>query len=200
MQLDFGSIILHEIGKAEKKTPLSHVHNIADGIIDQLHLKSIDPYKIKPDQTGNLGWGIPVGSIRRKVSEVSDIDIFVTKELDPNKVEKLDKFLSWIEKGKDKMGIMFHCNKYKIDIKVEFYINTDMKSFGSMLLFTTGPNMYNIYLRKLAKDQGLLLNQNGVFKNGKQIAGETEESCYEVLKSGKFPKGKEWKEPWLRTI
>jgi len=69
-----------------------------------------------------------------------------------------------------------------------------------MLLFTTGPNMYNIYLRKLAKDQGLLLNQNGVFKNGKQIAGETEESCYKVLKSGKFPKGKEWKEPWLRTI
>ena len=200
MYIDFGSIILHEISKTENKIPLDHAYDISEGIINQLKLKFENPYKIKPDQTGKLGLGIPVGSIRRKVSEISDIDIFVTKDIDLKEIEKLDKFLSWIEKGKDKIGFMFHCNKYNIDRKVELYINTKMESFGSMLLHTTGPDMYNVYLRKLAKDQGLLLNQHGIFKNGKQIAGDTEESCYKVLKSKKFPNGKEWKKPWLRGI
>jgi DNA polymerase/3'-5' exonuclease PolX len=201
MYLDFGGIILHEISKTEHKIPLKHGCDIAEGIIEQLKLKFINPYTIKPDLKGQLNWGIPVGSIRRKVSEISDIDILITDKLYYlEKVSELDKFLNWIEKGEDKIGFMFHCNKYNVDRKVELYLCKDMKSFGSMLLHTTGPDMYNIYLRKLAKDQGLLLNQYGVFKNGKQIAGDTEESCYKVLKSKNFPKGKEWKEPWLRGL
>lgn len=38
------------------------------------------------------------------------------------------------------------------------------------MLQWTGPKSYNIRLRKYVKDRGYLLNQHGIFKNGKKIA------------------------------
>ena len=56
----------------------------------------------------------------------------------------------------------------------------------------TGPAGYNIGLRTVAKKKGLLLNQYGLFKNKKHIAGKTERSIYTAL-------GKKYKIPELRS-
>ena len=190
--------ILYEVVKQSKSIDLEIAYDIAKIMIKNLDLQFVDPYTIKPNQIIIKSCGIPVGSIRRKETNVSDIDIFTTKEIDAYTIEKTEGFIKWLEKGRKKLSFLFYCKKHNITVQIEFYINKDSRSFGSMLLHTTGPSQYNIYLRKLAKDQNLLLNQNGVFNNKEQLAGETEVSCYKVLKSKQFPDGKEWKAPWDR--
>lgn len=50
-----------------------------------------------------------------------------------------------------------------------------------MLLTYTGSYGNNIGLRVIAKKQGMLLNQYGLFKGGLYIAGKTETSIYKAL-------------------
>jgi len=67
------------------------------------------------------------------------------------------------------------------DTQVDLYL-TPERHFGAMLLFLTGPAGYNIWMRKLAKDKGYLLNQWGLWdrRSGELIAS-TEEEIYSAL-------------------
>ena len=49
----------------------------------------------------------------------------------------------------------------------------------------------SIGLRVIAKRKGMKLNQYGLFKDGKRIAGKTEKEIYHAL-------GREWKSPEKR--
>ena len=53
--------------------------------------------------------------------------------------------------------------------------------FGSALQYFTGSKEHNIALRKIAIDKGFKLNEYGLFRGKKIIAGKTEESIYESL-------------------
>ena len=55
------------------------------------------------------------------------------------------------------------------------------KAYGAALLYFTGSKAYNIELRKRAIARGLKLNEYGLFKGTRRIAGATEESIYEAL-------------------
>ena len=50
------------------------------------------------------------------------------------------------------------------------------ESFGAALQYFTGSKEHNIVLRGRAKARGLKINEYGVFRGEKQIAGRTEES------------------------
>ncbi len=103
------------------------------------------------------------GSIIRKKPEVHDIDI-VVGSLNPN-------ILSWIRtkiQSKDRT----------INMKgTLFGLHTDVwvcepEEWAPMLLFATGPRDFNIFMRKRAKDQNMILNQKGVFeRTGNNEAG-----------------------------
>lgn len=115
-----------------------------------------------------------VGSIRRKKPDPFDIDIILI----PKDKEKTEKALS--KKGTHMSGGE-HKTTYKIEgIQVEIYY-ADTKSWGAMLLTYTGSSGNNIGLRVIAKKQGFLLNQYGLFKRGVYIAGKTETSIYKAL-------------------
>ena len=49
------------------------------------------------------------------------------------------------------------------------------ESFGAALLYFTGSKDHNVALRRVAQEAGLKLNEYGVFKGEKAIAGRTEE-------------------------
>ena len=118
-----------------------------------------------------------VGSIRRKKPNPTDIDIVVIPKsnIDKEKIEReLKKHGKKIVAGNKQL-------KYKIHgIKVEIYFS-DEKSWGAMLLAYTGPSGSQIGLRTIAKKQGMLLNQYGLYQHNRHIAGKTEESIYKAL-------------------
>jgi len=55
------------------------------------------------------------------------------------------------------------------------------ESWGAALNYFTGSKDHNVTLRKIALTKKLKLNEYGVFRGNKQIAGETEEEVYEIL-------------------
>jgi DNA polymerase (family 10) len=125
------------------------------------------------------------GSIRRKEPDVGDIDLIVREPLD-------GIAYSCTKSGK---ATIVNCGKKKMDVDYKgmrfniYYTYT--WNLGAMLFFLTGPKGYVIAYRKRAKESGMLLNQYGLYKGSKLIAGKTEEEIYEAL-------GKTYKQPELR--
>src|SRR3970282_779941 len=54
-------------------------------------------------------------------------------------------------------------------------------SFGAALHYFTGSKAHNIAIRKLGLARGLKINEYGVFRGARRIAGETEESVYAAI-------------------
>jgi DNA polymerase (family 10) len=55
------------------------------------------------------------------------------------------------------------------------------QSFGAALHYFTGSKSHNIAVRKLGIERGLKVNEYGVWRGEKRIAGETEESVYAAV-------------------
>src|SRR5262249_42492302 len=55
------------------------------------------------------------------------------------------------------------------------------ESFGAALLYFTGSKAHNVSLRQLAIQQGLKLNEYGLFRGTRRLAGRTEREVYERL-------------------
>ncbi|MEE9185586.1 MAG: DNA polymerase/3'-5' exonuclease PolX [Candidatus Binatia bacterium] len=118
------------------------------------------------------------GSIRRRKETVGDADILATSRK-PEKV--MDFFVSMPEvahvlgKGKTKTMI-----KLKNGLDVDLRVVPD-ESFGAALNYFTGSKDHNVALRRIAQEKGLKLNEYGLFRGGKRIAGKTEEEIYKAL-------------------
>ncbi|MCC7144834.1 MAG: PHP domain-containing protein [Phycisphaeraceae bacterium] len=65
------------------------------------------------------------------------------------------------------------------------------ESFGAALLYFTGSKEHNVRLRQRALEQGLKLNEYGLYKGDKLLAGQTEEEIFRHL-------GLDWIPPELR--
>ncbi|MEJ2267949.1 MAG: DNA polymerase III, partial [Nanoarchaeota archaeon] len=115
------------------------------------------------------------GSIRRKEENPIDIDIVLI----PKDKEKLKEFLK--TKGKYLQGGE-HESTWKIEgVKVELYY-TISEEWGAELLAYSSKKGSGIGLRKIAKEKGFKLNNHGLFKDKKRIAGKTEKEIYKALK------------------
>jgi DNA polymerase (family 10) len=55
------------------------------------------------------------------------------------------------------------------------------ESFGAALCYFTGSKAHNVALRRIAQDMDLKLNEYGLFRGERSIAGRTEEEVYEAL-------------------
>jgi DNA polymerase (family 10) len=68
----------------------------------------------------------------------------------------------------------------KDDMQVDCRV-VEQKSFGAALLYFTGSKNFNIKLRQLAIKKGLKINEYGVFRKEKFVAGESEEEIFKLL-------------------
>lgn len=120
----------------------------------------------------------PAGSLRRMKDTVRDIDILVSSK-NPEKV--MDKFTTLasvkdvLAKGPTKSSIVTDDN-IQVDVRV-----VKDSSYGAALMYFTGSKAHNIRLRQLAIKKGLKLNEYGLFKGKKQMAGKTELQMYKSL-------------------
>jgi DNA polymerase (family 10) len=55
------------------------------------------------------------------------------------------------------------------------------ESYGGALLYFSGSKAHNVRLRGMAQKNGLRINEYGIFKGEKKLAGETEKEMYENL-------------------
>ncbi len=124
------------------------------------------------------------GSIRRMKETIGDIDLLVScLEEDRNKVA--DYFTgphianSVIAKGNTKASIIQRETGKQVDMRI-----IKENEWGSALQYFTGSKEHNVHLRTIARNMGYKINEYGVFsmKDGKRLAGKTEEEIYGVLK------------------
>jgi DNA polymerase (family 10) len=120
----------------------------------------------------------PAGSLRRMREHVGDIDILTTGR-DGRAI--VDSFVQ-LEGIEDVLA----AGETKGSVIVEGGIQVDLRvvepdSFGAAMQYFTGSKAHNVRLRRLAKERGLKINEYGVFRGEKKIAGKTEEEVYEVL-------------------
>ncbi len=138
------------------------------------------------------------GSIRRMKETVGDGDILVTvgESKKPAFAKaSAGKIMDFFVNMPEVIHVYSH-GETKSAVKLKNNMDFDLRvvpeeSFGAALQYFTGNKDHNIVLRKIAIDKGLKLNEYGVFKGRKQIAGKTEEDVYKAL-------GLKWMEPELR--
>jgi DNA polymerase (family 10) len=128
------------------------------------------------------------GSARRKKETIGDADILAVSD-DPKPV--MDFFTAMPEV----VHVIAH-GETKSSVKLKSGINVDLrvvekKSYGAALNYFTGSKDHNVALRRIAIAKGWKLNEYGLFRGEKMIAGATEEELYK-----KF--GMDYIEPELR--
>ena len=131
---------------------------------------------------------VAAGSIRRMKETIGDIDYLVACS-DPEQV--IDFFVKMPE-----VQEILGRGQAKAFVKLASGIDADLlvvpeESWGSALQYFTGNKEHSVQLRKIAISKGLRLNEWGVFKGGKRLAGATEEEVYKTL-------GIQWMPPEMR--
>lgn len=135
---------------------------------------------------------VSLGSLRRMMPTVGDIDIAVATNKPQNVIEH---FVSYpykdrvIEKGPSTASILTSGGK-QIDLMVQ-----PVEGFGALLQHFTGSKNHNVHLREYALKNGLSLSERGIKNlknNGQNIKlFDTEEKFYEAL-------GMDWIPPEIR--
>lgn len=124
---------------------------------------------------------IVAGSIRRMKETIGDGDILasVSSKKDANKIMdffvKMPEVIHIYNKGMTRSSVRLK-NNMDLDLRVVLE-----KSFGAALQYFTGSKDHNIALRKIAIEKNYKLNEYGVWKKGRTVAGRTEEEVYKVL-------------------
>ncbi len=120
----------------------------------------------------------PAGSLRRMRETVGDIDILATGA-DQAGIIKAFTSLPMVKQVLASGGTKGACimeGGTQVDLRV-----VEPASYGAALLYFTGSKAHNIKLREMARSQGLKVNEYGIFKGEKSLAGKTEEEVYQVL-------------------
>lgn len=124
------------------------------------------------------------GSYRRGKETVGDLDFLVVAVQAAQVMDHLGQFErveKTIARGDTKMSVTLE-NNVQVDLRV-----VPEESFGAALQYFTGSKDHNVVVRGRAKDLGLKINEYGVFKGEKYVAGRTEEDVYAAIGLPWFP-------------
>jgi DNA polymerase (family 10) len=153
--------------KGQERMTLAQATQVADEFVNALK-KMPEAKKISV-----------AGSLRRQKETVRDIDILIVS-LKPKKIMdafvKLPSVKDILAEGETKSSL-----RTKDDVQVDCRV-VEEKSFGAALLYFTGSKNFNIKLRQLAIRKGLKINEYGVFKKDRFVAGRAEDEIFKILK------------------
>src|SRR5262249_15004131 len=108
----------------------------------------------------------PAGSYRRGRETVGDLDILAVS---CNAKEVMDRLATF-----DGIGEVLARGDTKMSIRLAVGLQVDLRvvpaeSFGAALQYFTGSKDHNVILRGKAKNDGLKINEYGVFRSDKYI-------------------------------
>jgi len=133
----------------------------------------------------------PAGSLRRGAETIGDVDILVAADSGEKIVNSFTKapFIEQvIAAGPTKGSAIVQTQTVPVHVDVRV---VPRQSFGAALQYFTGSKQHNVRLREIAIKAKLKLNEYGLFKDNKMIAGDREEQIYSKL-------GLDYIEPLLR--
>ena len=143
------------------------------------------------EKTRGLQNVVVAGSYRRMKETVGDLDILVTVRSPTAAQAVMRRFAGYGEvkkvlaQGETRASAVL-ASGLQVDLRV-----VPRESAGAALHYFTGSKAHNIALRRMAQAKGLKINEYGVFRGERRIAGDTEESVYGVF-------GLPWIPPELR--
>ncbi|MCS7172107.1 MAG: DNA polymerase/3'-5' exonuclease PolX [Armatimonadetes bacterium] len=167
---------IEQVRRAGKRLPLGTVRPYAQEIVARLQrLPSVHGVRV-------------AGSLRRMKDTIGDIDILVTSSAPE---EPMETFVRMPEVGE----VLSH-GPTRSSVLLRVGIQADLRvvepiCFGAALQYFTGSKGHNIKLRERAVRMGLKINEYGVFRGERRIAGRTEEEVYAAV-------GLPWIPPELR--
>lgn len=148
---------------AEQRIRLIRAEEIAEPLVD--YLKRIDGVKQV----------VVAGSYRRRKETVGDLDILATcKKGSP----VMDRFVEYPE-----VETVISHGSTRSSVRLRSGLNVDLRvvaevSYGAALHYFTGSKSHNIAVRQMGIKKGLKINEYGVFKGSRRVAGRTEEEVY----------------------
>jgi DNA polymerase (family 10) len=118
------------------------------------------------------------GSIRRGRPTVGDIDLVVAADSAPGVASGFTALPDVAE--------VLACGQRQARVRLASGIQADLwvaapDSFGAALIHATGGKAHNIALRRRAQALGLRLNEHGLHRGRRRIAGRTETEVYAAL-------------------
>jgi len=121
---------------------------------------------------------VVAGSYRRRKDTVGDLDFLVVSD-EPEKVSA--RFVRYPE-----VKEVLASGATRSSVRLASGIQADLRvvpreSYGAALHYFTGSKAHNIAVRKLGIARGLKINEYGVWRGEKRVAGETEESVYAAV-------------------
>ncbi len=128
------------------------------------------------------------GSFRRRKETVGDLDVLALGDAPGRIMDCLAAYEGIAEvlaRGKTRMAVRLK-NGLQLDLRV-----VPAASYGAALQYFTGSRSHSIRLRQLAQELGSKLNEYGLFRGKRRVAGRTEEEVYRAL-------GLAWVPPELR--
>ncbi len=118
------------------------------------------------------------GSFRRAQETVGDLDILVTAAAHSPVMEKFaayDEVAKIVASGGTRATVLLRSG-IQVDLRL-----VPKQDYGAALYYFTGSKAHNIAVRGLAQKRGLKINEYGVFRGEKRVAGETEESVLRAV-------------------
>jgi len=115
------------------------------------------------------------GSYRRRKETVGDLDILVSCGKDCKVMEALvgyDEVKRVVSKGPTKSSVILRSG-LQVDLR-----KVPAVSYGAALHYFTGSKAHNIAIRKMGVKKKLKINEYGVFRGDKRIAGKEEVEVY----------------------
>lgn len=118
------------------------------------------------------------GSLRRMRETIGDIDILTQSEDGKRIIQSFTSmpFVKNVLASGDTKGSVLSHKGIQIDLRV---VGPD--SYGAALQYFTGSQAHNVKLRTIAVRKGLKINEYGLFRGDKKIAGGTEADLYKKL-------------------
>jgi len=154
-----------QLGQVKRLT-LAHASQYAEALVDYLR------------QLPEVKQAVAAGSYRRAKETVGDLDLLVTTS-DPQGVMSAfvayDEVQKVLSQGETRATVIL-ASGLQVDLRV-----VPEESFGAALQYFTGSKAHNIAIRRLGQRRGLKINEYGVFKRTRRVAGDSEQSVYAAV-------------------
>ncbi len=199
---EFGVKNLSDLEKVLKTQELQNVKGMGKKKIEDIE-KGIELMKRGKERL-NIGIALPIaqsivnlidelpgtknttfaGSLRRMKETIGDIDILTSTKDGGKVIDEFVKlpFVTEVLASGDTKGSVIIENGTQVDLRV-----VDKDSYGAALLYFTGSKAHNVKLRTMAVKRGLSINEYGIYRGEKKLAGRTEKELYEFLGLPLFP-------------
>jgi DNA polymerase (family 10) len=154
---------LNRVTGEEKRMRISVAEEIADSLVGYLRKsKGIKDITV-------------AGSYRRRSETVGDLDILATSGKDSDIMKRFVEYgdvQKVLSEGETRSSVLLRTGVH-VDLRV-----VPEASYGAAMHYFTGSKAHNIAVRTLGVRKGLKINEYGVFRGGRRIAGKTEAEVF----------------------